>query len=67
MLLQNLRVAVLEPIPAGNNRRRRIAGPRARIVAPTPKRYASYSDSPPGYNDSRQILTRRNLQASPRA
>jgi sodium/bile acid cotransporter 7 len=31
------------------------------------KRYATYSDSPPGYNDSRQILTRRNLQASPRA
>jgi solute carrier family 10 (sodium/bile acid cotransporter), member 7 len=31
------------------------------------KRYASYSDSPPGDNDSRQILTRRNLQASPRA
>jgi sodium/bile acid cotransporter 7 len=31
------------------------------------KRYASYSDSPPGDNDSCQILTRRNLQASPRA
>jgi sodium/bile acid cotransporter 7 len=31
------------------------------------KRYASRSDSPPGYQDSRQTVTRGDLQASPRA